>query len=413
MDDGHGRWIEKGFTSAGSLAACSGTHPTENRQAIMSVRQLKARLANSVFAFRGYNSTNLGRSRELLEHPRYGPIVHTYLREASQTCREVTGRKSDLINRVRNQRETTLKTYPEAISLIIAMELAQLRLLEDFFDIPYKSAKLCYGYSLGEVAALVASGVIEIREALKVPLRLAADCVKLAEDVTLGVLFSRGPEVSFDEVQRQCLLINQEGEGVIGVSTFLAPNSVLVMGQGDTLDRFKLRMDEVSDDRIYLRKNRFRWPPIHTPIVWQRNIPNRAAQEMHTLPGGLTAPTPPVISLVTGRASYTDINAREHLYQWTDHPQRLWDAVYETLSQGIDTVIHVGPQPNIIPATFKRLHDNVEAQTQGSIGMRALSAVVSRPWLQALLPERTALLRAPKIEQVILEDWLLEHEPSE
>ena len=42
--------------------------------------------------------------------------------------------------------------------------------------------------------------------------------------------------------------------------------------------------------------------------------------------------------------------------------------------------------------------------------MRALSAVIRRPWLQSLLPRRVALLRAPLMKHVILEDWLLEAE---
>ena len=55
---------------------------------------------------------------------------------------------------------------------------------------------------------------------------------------------------------------------------------------------------------------------------------------MHTMPGGFTKPNPPVFSLVTGKASYNEYNAREILIEWIDHPQRLWDAVYETLASG-------------------------------------------------------------------------------
>ena len=47
------------------------------------------------------------------------------------------------------------------------------------------------------------------------------------------------------------------------------------------------------------------------------------------------------------------------------------------------------------------------SQTQESRSLRALSAAVRRQWLRRLLPQRTALLRAPYIEQIILEDWLL------
>jgi [acyl-carrier-protein] S-malonyltransferase len=90
-----------------------------------------------------------------------------------------------------------------------------------------------------------------------------------------------------------------------------------------------------------------------------------------------------------------------------DHPQRLWDGVYQVLALGIETIIHVGPEPNIIPATFQRLGENIRQQTQSNLGMRALSHMVRRPWLKALLPQRASLLRAPLIEHVILEDWLL------
>ena len=100
------------------------------------------------------------------------------------------------------------------------------------------------------------------------------------------------------------------------------------------------------------------------------------------------------------------------MHDWVDHPQRLWDAIYETLAMGISTVIHIGPEPNLIPATFKRLADNVAQQARGSFGVRALSAAVNRPWLQRLLPYRASLLRAPYIQHVILEDWLLEHAPK-
>jgi [acyl-carrier-protein] S-malonyltransferase len=95
------------------------------------------------------------------------------------------------------------------------------------------------------------------------------------------------------------------------------------------------------------------------------------------------------------------------LRRWIDEPQRLWDVVYETLQMGIETIVHVGPDPNILPATYRRLTENVEEQIAARFHLKAISAAVSRPWLQALLPERAALFRAPLIQHVILEDWLL------
>jgi [acyl-carrier-protein] S-malonyltransferase len=132
--------------------------------------------------------------------------------------------------------------------------------------------------------------------------------------------------------------------------------------------------------------------------------------------GGLTAPKPPVLSCVTGQFSYNDYNARDILNRWIDHPQRLWDVVYETLRSGVDVIVHVGPGPNLIPATFHRLADNVSASLAGRslnrLGGRRVARFTNRPWLTKLLPSRAALLRAPFVEHIILEDWLLDHEPA-
>ena len=362
---------------------------------------LKDRLSSTAFIFRGYNTTNLGRSGELLAHPVYGPLIEPYLKEASEVCGDVTGSPVDLAARIRRGEETDLDSYGEAVALIVAMEMAQLRLLKEFFRIDYAQARLAYGYSLGEIAALVAGGVMEMRHALRVPLSVAKDCVELARDTTLAVLFSRGPALDAEAVQRLCLRINQGGQGTIGISAYLSPNSLLLNGQGTTIDHFQDLMSEWLPQRLHLRKNDYRWPPLHTPIMWQRAIPNRAAVMMQTLPGPLRSPLPPVLSMVTGKASYTDLNARDLLAQWIDHPQRLWDVVYETLAQGIEVVVHVGPAPNLVPATFTRLSENVKSQlatrSWTGIGLRAVSSAVRRHWLAKLLPQRSALLRRPRL----------------
>jgi [acyl-carrier-protein] S-malonyltransferase len=370
-------------------------------------------LPATAFAFRGYNVTNLGRSAELLEHARYGPVVEEYLHAASEAASEAAGRSIDLAARVRRREETSLAAYADAVALIVAVEFAQLELLRRFFQIDVAGARFCFGFSLGEIGALTASGTLFLSDAVRIPVAMAEECVKLADNLTLGVLFCRRTPLPLDRLYRNCVLVNQAGEGMIGVSAVLSPNSVLIMGQGDTLDRLKALMDENAQDRIYLKKNEHPWPPLHTPIVRQQFVPNQAALLMATMAGGLTAPKPPVLSLVTGKASYNDYNARELLYRWTDHPQLLWDAVYETLAQGIELVVHVGPEPNIIPATYTRLRENVETQISASLGLRAVSGMVGRPWIKSLLPARAALLRAPLVQQVVLEDWLLEHAPEE
>src|SRR6185369_8170134 len=131
---------------------------------------LKEHIANSAFVFRGYNITNLGKSAELLANTAYGPVVEHYLRDASRIVNDTLGIKADLVGRVERREEPGLEAYPETIAYIVAMEMAQLRLLDEFFGIDFAKVRMAYGYSLGEISALIAAGVMDMTAALQIPL---------------------------------------------------------------------------------------------------------------------------------------------------------------------------------------------------------------------------------------------------
>lgn len=78
-------------------------------------------LAQAALAFRGYNVTNLGRTRELLLQPAYQPIVAHELERFSRVCHEVVGTPVNLIDRVEKNQNPGLEAYAEAIALIVAV----------------------------------------------------------------------------------------------------------------------------------------------------------------------------------------------------------------------------------------------------------------------------------------------------
>ncbi len=370
------------------------------------------RIGRSALAFRGYDVQNLGRSPELLAHSVFGPIVQDLLTQAGKCCSEAIGRRVDLVARVAAEVPSSLDSFPEDIATIVAVELAQLRILEEVFEVPAHEARLSLGYSVGELTALVFGGGFELGPLLSVPLALAPDCADLAQNVHMGILFTRGPALPPEDVQRLCLAVSSEGKGLIGPSAFLSPNTALVLGQGSTLDRLEKLTVDFLPASTHFRRNPNRWPPMHTPLVWHRNIPNRAATLAYRVIGGNRVPKPLIASCVTGDFAYDEVNSRHLLIRWTDHPQQLWGALVTALATGVETVIHVGPAPNLIPATLQRIGNNVEKQLKRAylhtIGRGVASGISRQTWLSRLLPSQTGLLKAPFLRHIVLEDWLLE-----
>ena len=374
---------------------------------------LKPNMSSAAFAFRGYNVTNLGRTPELLEHPAYCEIVERHLKLASEVFATATSKPIDLVQRVRLREETALETYGEALCLIAGVSLAQLEILKTHFGIEFNTAKLAVGYSLGEIVALVAAGVYSL-DALLVPiLKFSDDCVELARNVRMGVVFSRGPILNVEQIERLCVEVTSRHQGTIGISTYLGPNTVLVLGQSASLDLLKAALREKFGKEVHLKEDSHRWPPIHTQIVRQKFVPDRASVMLETVPGGHCVPSIPIVSCVTGHPSYNDFNSRHILADWIVQPQRLWAVLERLLVSDIDLLIHVGPEPNLIPATMNRLSNNVEEQLKSRLHLRAVSTIVrARPWLAQYISKHASLLRAPQIVNVKLEDWLLENAPT-
>jgi [acyl-carrier-protein] S-malonyltransferase len=372
---------------------------------------LRKQITTAAFAFRGYDTSNLGRSPELLEHRVYGPIVREVLDRASAVCSEVLKEDVDLAARVEARQPSTLETFPQDIGTIVGMECAQFRLLEEVFDVPVHDAQLSFGHSIGELASLALGGVYDMEQLLPVPVALARDCAALTADTAMGILSSRSEALEMEEVQRLCSLVSSRGHGFVGPSTYLSPYQVIVLGQADTLDLFEAEMKDHLPAGVTLRRKPNPWPPLHTPLVLERNIPNRAAVALHHIEGGHRRPTPEVISCMTGEASYDQWNSRSILAEWTDHPQRLWDVLEKTLSSGVDLVIHVGPEPKLIPTTFDRLSARILKQLKQRhlerLGSSVIPSISRNHWLTRKLPMNAVLLRAPYLTHVILEDWLL------
>lgn len=373
-------------------------------------------LSTSALAFRGYDQVNLGRTPELLAVPAYRPIMERRLREAEILCEQANGKRVNLVARVHDRVEAGLDAYAEAIALIFAAEVAQVDLLREIHGIEPCQARMAFGYSLGELSALAVSEAYPLDAIMRVPLAFAAECAEMAPDVTMAVVFSRRTVIPEATIVAFCEEVTAEGSGAIAVSAILAPNTLLVIGERDTTKRLAKHCASIEGPPVLVRENDGAWPPLHTPLLCQRHIHDRATIMIREVPRLNPVPRIPVWSLVTGREEYRHTSGREVLRRWIEAPQRLWDVVEAVLASEVRTVLHFGPHPNVIPGTFRRVADNVVRQTLSwsltSVGIKTFQRMTKNSWLAPLLPRRGNLLRAPMIEHVIVEDWLLENAPK-
>lgn len=364
-------------------------------------------------AFRGYNQTNLGRTPELLGHDAYRPIVEHWLRWADTLCERHANMRTDLVGRVERREDPPPDRYAEAVALVFATEMAQIDLARQVHGVDIADARLAIGYSLGELVALAAGGFVSPEAVLSVPLSLAADCAALSADTKLFVAFSRSKVLPFESLRSACQQLSS-GERGVALSAVLSPNTALLIGHDDLVARLPKVFPELRGIKVHPHDGV--WPPLHTPLVRRAGVCDRAQQMIQSTTISASGPTPPIFSLVTGRMEYADGLPRQVLAQWTDHPQLLWNGVTAILASDVRRVVHIGPEPNVIPATFARLAANVQQQigapTARGLGLRTFQSLVDGRWLASILPLNANLLRAPMIEHVVLEDWLLAHAPA-
>ena len=75
---------------------------------------LQSKIATTAFAFRGYNTTNLGRTPELLGHPTYGRTMRRYLQTRQRNLRRaLLGGRSIWLTRCRGAKSREWIAMPK------------------------------------------------------------------------------------------------------------------------------------------------------------------------------------------------------------------------------------------------------------------------------------------------------------
>ena len=251
-------------TAPGTVPVAGDDHAIQTAPAapaIITTTDLKARIGTSSLAFRGYDVQNLGRTPELLAHPVYGSTVRRYLDLASAVAADTLHRPFDLAAPVERHEETTLEAFAEDVALIVSMELAQLALLEEFFGIRAQarnrpSATASANWRRSSVAACS-----RWKNSYRFRSPAPTTAPRASPPRRRWASSSRGPAVLLKDVQDLCTEVSAEGNGMVGVSSYIAPNTILVIGQGDTLSRLEKALPKRLPGKTMLRRSLIRFRP--------------------------------------------------------------------------------------------------------------------------------------------------------
>ena len=323
---------------------------------------LKKRIATAALVFRGYDLTNLGRAPEFLEHRAYGPVVRAILDSASVLCGDVLGKKVDLAAR------------------ILAARTVHARDLRSRYRHDRR-----HGAGPDPAARRVfrrpgSAGAAELRPQHRRAVgagrrRHVHDGATPADPAGPGDRLRRADRqhhdgdsvdsgrhpLQIEDVQHLCSTISSRGQGLIGPSTYLSPYQVLLLGQGDTLDLLEQEMREYLPAGVTLRRKPNHWPPLHTPLVWERNIPNRTADD-DVSHGRRAAQTDAERRLMHHGSGQLRRVEQPGDSGRLDRSSPVRDAMEHTLASGAELVIHVGPEPKLLTTCFDRLSHKIMKQ---------------------------------------------------
>ena len=270
------------------------------------------------FIFPGQGSQQVGMGAELA---RTYPIAGTVFQEAdaalgralSQLCFEGP--------------EDTLKQTENTQLAILTCSVATLRVLKALGITPNAVA----GHSLGEYSALVAAGVLEFADALRLVHARASLMAEAGETEqgTMAAILG----MAIEQLQQLC----DSAEGIVNIANYNCPGQLVISGEIDAVNH----VVELAKAEIGAR--RCRLLPVsgafHSPLMVPAQQQFGPALDSVVL----YPPQVDIVMNVTGEFVTDADNIKRLLFQQITHPVQ-WEKTLRTLEKtGITHFVEVGP----------------------------------------------------------------------
>lgn len=212
---------------------------------------------------------------------------------------------------------------------MLATEIAILKALEE----KGIKADVTAGLSLGEYAAIVASGAMSMEDAFRVVRQRG---IFMQEAVPTGGAMAAVLGLTADKIDEAVAKAALEGAGIVSVANYNCPGQIVITGQEAAVIKAGEYCKEAGAKRVLPLKVS---GPFHSAMMEEAGV--KLLAELDKV--SFDEPEIPYVANLTAEYVHTKEEIKELLVKQISGPVRFMQSVENMIADGVDTFVEIGP----------------------------------------------------------------------
>ena len=292
-------------------------------------------MATTAFLFPGQGSQSVGMGKDLADH---FPVARAVFEEADQALGFSISKLC--FDGPEEELRKTFNTQPA----ILTVSVAALRVIQEAGLV----CDITAGHSLGEYSALVAAGVLEFADAVRLVNKrgqFMQEAVPLGEGAMAAVL-----GMDREKVVEICAEVEKEA-GAVQAVNFNCPGQIVIAGKTAAVEKAAAALKAAGAKRAIMLPVS---APFHSTLL--QPAAEKLAVELDKV--AFHEPKLPVVANVTGKISSTSREIKQLLVTQAANPVLWEDCVATIAASGVASSVEIGPG-KVLSGFTKKIAPNI------------------------------------------------------